>query len=303
MTRHIVLIGAGRSGTKIIRDVLSTATGFGCVPHDVGYVWRYGNESVPHDVLDPASVTPKIRRFIERYIDRYAVPGTTTVIEKSVGNALRVPFVHAVLPDATFIHIIRDGIDVAESTRRQWLLPPDRHYVVEKMHHFPARLIPTYGRKYAVSLLRGYVRRDSRLGTWGVRYPGMDEDLRSESLLTVCARQWQTSVEYARDGFRNIDAPVFEVRYEQMVAAPQETLQRLLGDVGLEVDPSALRRAVSMLTAGRAGLGTRSLSQDELEELEKVLGPTLDDFGYSRPTARRAANVDADQSEPSRDWM
>lgn len=286
MTRRIVLIGAGRSGTKIIRDVLSTATGFGCVPYDVGFVWRYGNESVPHDVLDPASVTPRITRFIEHYIDGYAVPGTTTVIEKSVGNALRVPFVHAVLPDATFIHLVRDGVDVAESTRRQWLLPPDRRYLVEKTRHFPLRLVPTYGRKYAASLLRRYVRRDSRVGTWGVRYPGIDEDLRTESLLTVCARQWQTSVEYARDAFRSIDAPVIELRYEKMVAAPQETLHGLLGDLGLEVDPSSLRRAVSMLTSERAGRGTRSLSQVELEELEKVLGPTLDDFGYARPTLR-----------------
>ena len=40
----IVLIGAARSGTKILRDALATALGVPQVPYDVGYVWRYGNE-------------------------------------------------------------------------------------------------------------------------------------------------------------------------------------------------------------------------------------------------------------------
>ena len=61
MIRHIIIIGAARSGTKILRDVLAEASGVGCVPYDIGFVWRYGNQRVPHDVLDPATVTPRIQ--------------------------------------------------------------------------------------------------------------------------------------------------------------------------------------------------------------------------------------------------
>ena len=75
MTRHIVIIGAARSGTKILRDVLAQASGAGSVPYDIGFVWRYGNERVPHDVLDPATVTPRISRFVRRYVERYARSG------------------------------------------------------------------------------------------------------------------------------------------------------------------------------------------------------------------------------------
>jgi hypothetical protein len=130
MTRYIIIIGAARSGTKILRDVLAEASGMGCVPYDIGFVWRYGNQQVPHDVLDPATVTPRIQRFVRRYVDRYARSGGDVVIEKTVGNTLRVPFVHAVMPDAAFVHLVRDGMDVVESARRQWSAPPDREYLL-----------------------------------------------------------------------------------------------------------------------------------------------------------------------------
>ncbi len=42
--RRIVLIGAARSGTKILRDTLAAATGSGAVPFDIGFVWRIGHD-------------------------------------------------------------------------------------------------------------------------------------------------------------------------------------------------------------------------------------------------------------------
>jgi cation diffusion facilitator CzcD-associated flavoprotein CzcO len=284
MTKRIILIGAARSGTKIVRDMLAEAARTGRVPYDIGFVWRYRNEPIPHDVLDAGTVTPKIRRFIRNYIDAYAAGRPPVVIEKTVGNALRVPFVHAVLPDAVFIHLIRNGIDVAESTRRQWFAPPERTYLARKMRHFPLRLVPSYGRKYAASQLTRHLRNDARVGTWGPRYPGIDQDARSKDLLSVCARQWRLSVELASEALNQIDARCVELRYEQLIAEPRETLEALLSELELDVDSADLQRAVSMLNTGGTKLRERVLEQGELQQLQRDLGPTLVRLGYLSAT-------------------
>lgn len=291
-TRPIVLIGAARSGTKIVRDVLAQAANAGRVPYDVGFVWRYGNENVPHDALDPATATRRIGSFIRGYMERYAqedpLQKSPIVIEKTVGNALRVPFVNRVLPDAIFVHLVRDGVDVAESTRRQWLAPPDHRYLAQKVKHFPARLAPTYGRKYVVSQVRHYVTKDARVGSWGPRYPGIDDDVRATDLLTVCARQWKTCVEAARNALRDISAQTVELRYEKLIAEPAATIEQLLTEFGIPVDDRALAQAAARIEPGHAGLGGRSLSVPELEMLQSEIGRTLADFGYPSASSRRA---------------
>jgi hypothetical protein len=95
----IVLIGAARSGTKVLRDSLAAAAGTGCVPYDVGYVWRYGNEASPDDVIPAEAVTPKIRTFIRGFLAKYA-DRDGLFVEKTVGNTLRVELVADVLPEA-----------------------------------------------------------------------------------------------------------------------------------------------------------------------------------------------------------
>lgn len=292
MTRPVVLIGAARSGTKIARDVFAAAAEVGHVPYDIGFVWRYGNERVPHDVLDPSTVTPRVRRFIRRYVDRYADVRSGTVIEKTVGNALRIPFVHAVMPDAAFIHLVRDGVDVVESTRRQWLASPDASYLLQKLGHFPARLLPSYGAKFVASQLRHYLRPDTRVGTWGPRYPGIDDDLGSNGLLAVCARQWQTAVDYAGEALSTIDAQTIQLRYEDLVGDPIRTVAGVLNELGLEPREQTLHRATASLESGRAGGGARRLAGPELQQLESLVGSQLARLGYPPATQREVKQRD-----------
>src|SRR4051812_20775701 len=39
----VIVIGAARSGTKLLRDSLATHADVARVPYDVNYVWRFGN--------------------------------------------------------------------------------------------------------------------------------------------------------------------------------------------------------------------------------------------------------------------
>ncbi len=207
--RHVILIGAARSGTKMLRGALAAATGVGAVPYDVGYVWRYGNERAPDDVLDPAHVDDRSRRFIRKFVDGYADGETSTVIEKTVGNTMRVPFVAAMFPDASYIHLVRDGVDVAESARRQWTAGSDWRYIAAKARHVPLRLAPRFGAGYASSLGARLLHRDRRLGSWGPRYPGHRRRPEHRGPLVVCARQWRESVLAATQAFEDLRLPVY----------------------------------------------------------------------------------------------
>jgi hypothetical protein len=278
----VILIGAARSGTKIVRDTLAVATGAGTVPYDIGYVWRAGNESAPDDVLEPSQLSSKAQQFVAGFVDGYAAGVVPTVIEKTVGNSLRVPYVASAFPDAVFIHLIRDGVDVAESTRRQWIAPTDWRYLARKARHFPFRLVPGYGVRYAQSLASRVRRTDRRVGSWGPRYPGIDEDLASEDLLVVCGRQWKASVLHARQAFASLDVPVLEVRYETLVRDPMSTIKEVAEFAELAVGSDSLGQAAASVTSARVGAGRRALEVSERAALGRELDQLLDVCGYAR---------------------
>ncbi len=280
---RIVIIGAARSGTKLLRDALAEATGAGRVPYDISYVWRYGNEERPDDVLRPDDIDVKARRFIRRYIDQYAEGQPISVIEKTVGNSLRVPAVAAVFPHAAYIHLIRDGVDVIESAMRQWCLAPDLGYLASRLRHVPMRFLPHYGVKYLRSLSARRAHHNGRMGTWGVRYPGIDDDLVNLDLLTVCARQWHHAVTHAQSAFDRSDVRVAEVRYERLVSDPAAELSRLASFAGLEIDAQKLESVQQRVVRGRVGTGHGSLSILELNAIDAEVGDALAELKYERP--------------------
>jgi hypothetical protein len=128
-----------------------------------------------------------------------------------------------------------------------------------------------------LSFLRG---ARSHAATWGPRYPGIDDDVASSDLLTVCARQWRASVEYAIRDLARVSTPVVEVRYEQLVSAPLSTLGALMDQLELTASAEDRRRAAARLEGGRAGVGARSLDSHELAMVSAELGTTLNTLGY-----------------------
>ena len=272
----IVLIGAARSGTKILRDALATALDVPQVPYDVGYVWRHGNEGRDDDALSPSDVRPRTRRLARRFLVRYADEGH--VIEKTVGNTLRVGYVAEIVPRARFVHVIRDGVDVVDSSRIQWQTPPDAGYLREKVRHFPLRLAPTYGRKFVAGAVRDRLRGSAHAGTWGPRYPGIDDDLARDGLLVVTARQWRSSVEAARGALAAVSQPSVEVRYENLVSDPRA----VLGEIAAAFDMAApgMDEAAAMLHAGSHGRGRARLDVIEKDRIRPEIAGLLKELGY-----------------------
>ena len=295
--RHVIVLGAARSGTKMMRDALAEATGAGKVPYDVGFVWRRGNEAHPDDAISPASVDEHSLRFIHRFIDGYADGSPISVIEKTVGNTMRIPVVAKAFPDAVYIHLIRDGVDVIESTRRQWTAPTRLGYILAKTRHFPLRMIPDHGLRYLLSLARRSVSKDGRVASWGPRYPGIDEDLRSQSLLVVCARQWGRAVTASSSELARLGLVSIDVRYERLVQDPVAELRRIAEFAGLEIIEDAMGEFAAGIKLDRQGIGRANLTAEELAVVDAEVGDLLSQLSYDRPGQRATSSQDVKDAD------
>lgn len=225
----VFLIGAARSGTKFLRDLIAASPDVAEVPYDINYVWRHGNEGLPHDELDPAILDSSTKAHIRREIRRLALrsnPQASVILEKTVSNALRVDFVRAVFPEAKMIYLERDGLDVAESSYRQWTAPPDRGYLLAKLRYFPLREW-----RYALWFARNTLSGKKSVPIWGPRYDGITDDVEALPTAVVCAHQWRRCV----DGWTNrTPAPDLEltVSYRDLFENPERTADRIKTFVG-----------------------------------------------------------------------
>ena len=214
----IFLIGAARSGTKFLRDCLRADQRVVGVPYDINYIWRYGQTDADHDVLVPGSVGEKQARFIRKTIHQQArFKDGNILLEKTVSNSLRAPFVESIFPDARYVHLVRDGRDVALSAMKEWTAPPDYRRLREKLLRLPLSSIPYLFWYLRNSVLKGTDQSTGRVKVWGPRYPGIDADAKNRSLAHVCAIQWQQSVTRAKIDLATLDPMrVFTIRYEDL---------------------------------------------------------------------------------------
>lgn len=279
----VIIIGAPRSGTNMLRDVLCALEGVATWPCDeINYLWRHGNVRYPSDEIPAECATPAVQTYMQRQFDwvanRYKAH---TVVEKTCANSLRVSFVDRVVPEAKYIYIYRDGIDTTGSAKLRWQAKLDVPYLLEKMRFVPIMDLPYYGARYLWSRFYRFFSREKRLAFWGPALDCMPEILEKNSLNEVCALQWQRCVENAERAFANMPQDkVIRVRYEYFVRAPQEELTRIVRFLGLEVSRDSVNDAVSGVSSKSIGKGRAALEDTEVSRLESLVQETLDRYGY-----------------------
>lgn len=278
----VILLGAARSGTKMLRDLIAEHPQIDCVPYDVNYIWRLGNERCPHDELTTDMAMPVICETIRRQLSRFH-QGSPLLIEKTVSNCLRVPFVQQVFPKAKYLYLVRDPRDVIESSARQWLAPTDWKYVFAKLRTFPVLQAFGYGLRYAAGIAGRLIRRnEARRALWGPHYEGMAEDSRQMDLLEVCTRQWMRSVALASAAVQQLPAgQVHHIRYEDFVRSPISHIRKIAAF--LDIAPGPIEPHAARVTATNVGKGTL-ISDDRWQELKALI-----DAGQPAGKQRKAA--------------
>lgn len=269
----IFLIGAARSGTKIVRDVLGTHPKISAVPYDINFIWRTGNENIPHDELRPEDFKFKSHQRIDHYLNRY-LKGSEILVEKTVSNTIRIPFILKHYPDAKFVFLYRNGMDVCESVMRQWTASSDKSYLLEKIKHVPLKELLTYGIKV---IARRFGKKEKFF--WGVNYPELKEDLARYPIEILVAHQWKYCVDKMLLDKQEINNDrLFEIRYEDFVLSPKQTINGLINfiDPSLETDEID----VTEIKQGNIGKSSELLSTSQHEIIGSIIGKTMEQLNY-----------------------
>lgn len=279
----VVIIGAPRSGTNMLRDILTACAGASTWPCDeINYIWRHGNLLYPSDEFTADMATSRVRSYIRKQFSRVArTYDSPTVVEKTCANSLRVAFVDAILPEAKYIYIFRDGIDATGSAKLRWKSALDIPYLLKKVRFVPWRDLPYYAARFAWSRLYRLSSKEKRLAFWGPVLDDMDAVLRHNSLTEVCALQWQRCVENAELAFSDIASErVHRVCYEDFVDNADNELRLILEFLGVSANEDQIKRAVSTVSGRSVGKGRAALGHEEIARLEFLIGATLDRYGY-----------------------
>lgn len=325
VARPIIILGAARSGTTLLGRIVGQH-------RDVAYwiepnhVWRTGHAYRRIDVLDADDATPAIKARIRSAFGRFlARSGRARFAEKTPINCLRVPFVHEVFPDARFVHLIRNGVEVSMSAREQWR----RGLVVEHVragdrqnssfssgsakrtglftglregaiatrkflaetNRLPRSFVELLEAPASVpGLLRTFGRKlaPRRTFLWGPRFPGIHRAVRERDLIEVCGMQWAACVDAVQRASRDIPAEQFlEIRFEELTADPVATLERVLHFAGLPPDSAVSEAAAELL---RARPESRpSIDPRDARLLAPHVDPLLERLGYPTLGAARDA--------------
>ena len=257
------LIGCPRSGTSILGEAIAKHPRVAYLFEDAS-ISRAIQEGRPDHRLAQGDATPELLQAFRRAMLEAAKDLSGDVlVEKNPRHVIRIPFLAAAFPGARFIHIIRDGRDVAASLM--------------------------------------FRNRGPRWGH--VEIPGWREILEAspEANHIRCAIQWRDAVRIAREDARALPAGSYrELRFEDLLREPARVVSEALGFIGLELHPEvqAFLPKIQDSTTGsyharkqvrhyvddhsrRVGRHIENLSPEQIAEVEAVCGETLRELGYA----------------------
>jgi hypothetical protein len=271
LIRPVFIIGCGRSGTTVLGQVLGRHAQLAYLnePRDIWLyeprtdIWsakapaRGGRLRLASGDVRPAAAT-RIRRAFAAEV---RLQRAERLVEKLPINAFRVGWLAGMFPDALFVHLIRNGLEVAASIARQ----------AERAQWFGLE-------DYKWRLLAERARERGEAGLVGLCTDGFRRGL----------LEWRLSVATALDDLAKLPAErQLEIRYEQLVEQPAQVCEGLEAFVGIRHEPA-------MAAFARAELSRRSPPPDPVSlppDAQRIAGDLLARFGYlpSAHPARRHA--------------
>ncbi len=262
----IFILGVPRSGTTLLRTILDGHSAIAAGPETP---WLGGHQ--PRSLMalwgalrnEPwgycksfgmpdAVATEAARAFMTVLMDRYCQhKHKSRWAEKTPDNALYVPFLLELFPEAKFIHLTRDGLDTAMSTS---VIAPHRKGIsafLEKNLGFGPGVPPVDNTPFA-AILR-----------W---------------------RHWNNLIRTGLSGHEH-----HEISYEHLVTEPASTIRALMDFIGEPFEPAMLDYAKSKhdfpswewgsadvmargtIGAESVGRGKRELMPDQLRHLSPMV--------------------------------
>jgi hypothetical protein len=264
--RPVIILAAPRSGSTLLFETLTetaNAWTIGGESHHVIEGFRALNPNtgmVDSNRLTAAEASAPIvatmrARFARLLRDRdgreffpHRPVARLRFIEKTPKNALRVPFIEKVFPDACYVVLFRDA----------------RANISSMMEAWRARRWVTYPQ------LRGW-----QGPPWSLLLPPGWQALNGCSLEEICAFQWSSANRFIMTDLQHIPAQRWlAVNYESLLDEAEATVEKICAFADLEIDQRLRARLSKPLPLSRFTLtrpAAEKWRQNE-REIESVLG-------------------------------
>jgi hypothetical protein len=277
-SRFLFILGTGRCGSTLLAEILAAHPDIGCISAPAGAVVRparalglrppqpfeaYGalREQVSPMLVDPFrdltadDAAPWLARRLRRFFETRAQAGGRPVFMHKFTGWPRARLLAVVFPEASFVHVLRDGRSVASSYLQ----------------------VPWW---------QGY------RGVPGWSFGDLSEDEHRDwaaadrSWAYLAGLEWKrlmAAFEEARD---EIDSERWvDVRYEDLVARPREVTTSVSEFAGLNRWDGLERHLARLgISEGRTGAYRDELRPEDVASLEALLSPTLSHWGYMGKT-------------------
>jgi hypothetical protein len=262
VARPVFIIGCGRSGTTVLGNALGKHPDVTYL-NEPRHLWTaaypqtdiWSTRAAEHggrldlgrdDVDDSRS-----RRLHDLFHCETRALGAPVLVEKLPANNFRLPFVDAVFPDARYVHILRNGLEVARSIERM----ADRDC--------------WYGEN-------GY--------KWGrlVDYCRARDDYRE--LPDLCSTdflrgllEWRVSVDAALSFLDRVPERALQITYAGFIDEPVATVETIERFLGLEPAQDVHSFVSERLARRTARIEPRPLTPPEI----RIAGDLLTRLGYT----------------------
>jgi hypothetical protein len=249
-------------------------------------LWLYADPGRGHDEFDEKDATQKVIKYIRgRFLKYQSRHGGRRVMEKTPSNVLKVPYVNAIFPEASFLHITRNPFSYINSMELHWQQAKTLRGLRRSFASTPVTQLPYYARHMVDDLLRKKVLKKKYASISGPRYRGIAQDLKQHDKLRVIARQWAICNRKAREDLAVLGKNrVFSFRYEDLIENPETYFQRIYNHCGLVCNDDMVRTAKEMVDPGRQEKWHR-LDRQQLLTILPEIQAEMEYYGYEVPAA------------------
>ncbi|OIP11284.1 MAG: sulfotransferase family protein [Betaproteobacteria bacterium CG2_30_68_42] len=277
----VFVVGCSRSGTTVTYETIAASPRLLSLGHEIPEFWNglsgpatngWASEAAGKEHAKPEHRDAALRFFYQRL-------GAGRVLDKTCINVMRIPYLHALFPDARFVFIQRDGRDNVSSMIDGW----------REHGHF--------GLTQFLGPAPCEVRiNDGEFTEWSFFLPPGWREYNRASLEEVCAYQWITANRLALDARREIPAGQWiHLRYEDIFERPVEMFREVFERLDIPFDDALRdrcatlnRRPTSIVKGPPHKEKWRTRNPEMIERILPMIAPMMKELGYETSVRGRS---------------
>lgn len=248
----IIIFSNNRSGSTIVQKIMALHPDI-VQWYEPRSLWLCADPGRRHDEFDAKDATDKVKRYIRNQFLKYQKQyGDCVVLEKTPANILKIPYVRAIFPEATYLFVVRNPFSFISSVELKWQRPLSSKGILRRLKSTPVTQLHYYaGRLISQQFYKRILRR-KYMSIWGPQYKGIEQDLKNHDLLTVIARQWSVCSKKAEKDLALFgNGRVLRLKYEEFVENPISDVERICAHCGLVMTTQMAKAAKEQVKSDR----------------------------------------------------